>query len=266
MLTREQYEAKRQKRYERLMAAAEKAERESASSLETARNMASVIPFGQPILIGHHSERRDRNYRGRIENKFRRGFELMQKAEEYRSRAGAAANNDAIMSDDPDATDKLAERLAELEKQQALYKAINKAHTAYMKNPASLDKSELDEGTKNMIRNYKPAYSWELHPIAPFQLTNLSANIRRLKERAALVAKKQSMRDEDIEKNGIRIEGRPSENRLRVFYPGRVDMETYKLLKQHGFRPLRSEGEGAFSAYYNNNSYYFVKTHILNKG
>ena len=25
----------------------------------------SVIPFGQPILIGHHSEKRDRNYRRR---------------------------------------------------------------------------------------------------------------------------------------------------------------------------------------------------------
>ena len=49
---------------------------------------------------------------------------------------------------------------------------------------------------------------------------------------------------------------------IRVFYPGRVDLNTYKALKQHGFRVLRSEGEGAFSAYYNNNAAYFVKTYI----
>ena len=50
--------------------------RDDADRLHTdARDMASIIPFGQPILVGHHSEKRDRNYRGRIHKKFERSFE-----------------------------------------------------------------------------------------------------------------------------------------------------------------------------------------------
>ena len=60
----------------------------------------------------------------------------------------------------------------------------------------------------------------------------------------------------------VTIEYAPGENRVRIRYPGRVDGETFRLLRQHGFRVLRSEGEGVFSAYYNNNALYFVKVHI----
>ena len=76
MLTQEEYDTKRQARYERLLKAAERASMESQSLHNQAHEMASVIPFGQPILIGHYSEGRDRRYRARIENKFRKGFEL----------------------------------------------------------------------------------------------------------------------------------------------------------------------------------------------
>lgn len=265
MLTKEEYERKRQARYERLIAAAEKAGAASAQSLKDARAMADVIPFGQPILVGHHSEKRDRNYRGRIENKYRRGFELAQKAEEYRSRAASVEANTAIYSDDPEATEKISDKLADMLKEQAIYKAVNAAHKKYLKDPASLDKSDLPDEWKNTIRNYTPQYSWEPHPIPPYRLTNLSANIRRMKQRAAVVEKKQAMQDEDFEINGIRVEGRPGENRIRLYYPARVDRETFDLLRRHGFRVLRSAGEGAFSAYYNNNARYFVQTHVRKK-
>lgn len=259
MYTREEYEAKRQARYERLLAASEKAGKEGESLRNQAHSMADVIPFGQPILVGHYSEGRDRRYRTRIENKFRKGFELMERANELRSRAESAQENTSIFSDDPDATDKLGDKVAKLEEQQALYKAINKAHAAYLKDPASLDKFDLEEGVKKLIREYKPEYSWEPHPIAPFTLTNLSATIRTAKKRAELVEKKQAIPDKDEEINGVKIEWRAGENRIRIFYPGRVDLDTFKKLKQHGYRVLRTAGEGAFSAYYNNNAAYYVK-------
>lgn len=256
-MTREEYEAKRQARYERLTKAAERAERESEQSLTQARSMASVIPFGQPILIGHHSERRDRNYRGRIENKFRKGFDLMNKAQEFKSRAEAAANNDAIYSDDPDAGEKLNDKLERLLELQARYKAINAAHAKYLKNPASLDKCDLSEADKITIKKYVPEYSWTPHPIPPYRLTNLSATIRTAKKRAEQVEKKQAIPDKDEEINGIKIEWRASDNRIRVIYPARVDLATFKKLRSHGYRTTKEEG--VFSAYYNNNAAYFVK-------
>jgi hypothetical protein len=86
--------------------------------------MASVIPFGQPILVGHHSERRDRNYRGRIHSTYGKAFALQKAAEEAERKANTTSN--AISSDDPDAPDKLAERIATLEERQAVMVATNK--------------------------------------------------------------------------------------------------------------------------------------------
>lgn len=262
MLTKEEYEAKRAARYQRLIKAAARAEQESESALGTARQMAEVIPFGQPMLTDHYSFKRDSNYRAKIQNKYRRGFELMQKADELKSRAASMEANDAIYSDDPEAVDKLESKLESLLELQARYKAINSAHAKYIKNPASLEKSDLSEADKKLIKEWQPAYAFEKHPIQPYQLTNLSARIRAAKQRAEQVEKKQAMKDEDFEVNGIRIEGRPSENRIRVYYPARVDAETFALLRRYGFRALRSEGDGAFSAYYNNNAVYFIKTYI----
>ena len=57
--------------------------------------MASAIPFGQPILVGHHSEGRDRRYRDRIHNTFGKAFATMDKADYYEERpprSGAAAS------------------------------------------------------------------------------------------------------------------------------------------------------------------------------
>jgi hypothetical protein len=115
MYTQEEYNQRRQDRLERLQAAADKAATESAATWKQASLMASVIPFGQPILVGHHSEQRDRNYRARIESKHRKGYELYQKAEYYRERAQGVESNTAIFSDDPSATDQLTARIAELE-------------------------------------------------------------------------------------------------------------------------------------------------------
>ena len=74
------YEIKKQARIDRLRERADKARKEASSRYETARKMGSVIPMGQPILVGHHSEKRDRNYRARIDTNYRKGYEAGEKA------------------------------------------------------------------------------------------------------------------------------------------------------------------------------------------
>lgn len=246
------YNAKRSARIERLKARAAKTQAESTSRLARARSMASVIPFGQPILVGHYSEGRDRRYRAKIENNYRKGFEAMEKAKEIESRIESAENNDAIYTEDPQAPEKIVSKLEELEALQARYKAINKAHAAYLKNPASLEKADLSEGDKKLIREWNPAYSFEKHPIQPYTLTNLSANIRRLKQRAQVVEKMQTAETTEKDVNGIKIEFAPNENRVRIHFNARVENDIYKKLKQAGFRHAPSQGKFTFSAYYNN--------------
>ena len=53
---RNRYESRQDARRERLLAASAIAEAEAGNLHARARSMSSVIPMGQPILVGHHSE------------------------------------------------------------------------------------------------------------------------------------------------------------------------------------------------------------------
>jgi len=74
-------------RYEDL---AEKNRTVGRELLDEAHKMAEIIPFGQPIQVGHHSEKSDRNYRARIHNKMGKGFKALETAEYYDHRAAAS--------------------------------------------------------------------------------------------------------------------------------------------------------------------------------
>ncbi len=52
--------------------------------------IADNIPFGQPILIGHHSERRARKDAERIKNSMRKAIKLWETSEYWASRAAGA--------------------------------------------------------------------------------------------------------------------------------------------------------------------------------
>jgi len=68
------YEAKQAARKARYQERAGQAMQQSDAVAAQASQMASVIPMGQPILVGHHSERSDRRYRERISRSFEKSF------------------------------------------------------------------------------------------------------------------------------------------------------------------------------------------------
>ena len=105
-------------RAERMGARAERASAEADRRFGTADAIGSGIPFGQPILVGHHSERRHRAALDKIHSNMDKGVEAhqeSQRAEAARARAERAASGDV----NPDA---LARRIdtneAELRKIQ----------------------------------------------------------------------------------------------------------------------------------------------------
>ena len=77
-------------RAERMKDRAGAAESRSNSLYKHAHTMADGIPFGQPILVGHYSEGRDRRFRERISRTFERAFEEGDKAKYYEGRAATA--------------------------------------------------------------------------------------------------------------------------------------------------------------------------------
>jgi protein-L-isoaspartate O-methyltransferase len=65
-----------------------------ASDAESARKAVSAIadniPFGQPILVGHHSEKHARRDAQKIENGMRRAVKMWEQAEYWKQRAAGA--------------------------------------------------------------------------------------------------------------------------------------------------------------------------------
>src|SRR3546814_15322239 len=114
------YEEKQGERRERLLAAADKAEARADQAYRRAdlREEVSGIPFGQPILVGHHSERRHRRTIARAEAAMGRAVAESKRADELRRKA-ASVGTAGISSEDPEAGEKIADKVVRLEAKQA---------------------------------------------------------------------------------------------------------------------------------------------------
>jgi hypothetical protein len=229
------YEQRRAARVSALNRAAERTTTESERRLTTARSMANCIPFGQPIMIGHHSEQRDRRFRAKIDHNYRTGFALMDKAKEYRRRAQSAAANTAISSDDPEAVTKIAARIAELEAQRAHMKQANRIiQNKKLTNEqkiAALRQMGQPTPEALLVADFAGRIGF-----ADYQLTNSSANIRRLKQRLAELARKAEDKPSTTQLDGLRIEENVEDNRLRLFFDGKPGKEMIDHLKRYGFK------------------------------
>jgi uncharacterized protein DUF3560 len=121
------YRERREARADRLEGWAEKRATRAEAGWEQANTMADAIPFGQPILVGHHSEKRDRNYRARIAGKMDRALEDQRKAESMAGRAGniRVQVEHAVYSDDEGAVEALEVKVAGLEAERQRIKDYN---------------------------------------------------------------------------------------------------------------------------------------------
>lgn len=246
------YEAKIEARRERLLALADKMQAASDAAYRRARDMASVIPMGQPILVGHYSEKRDRNYRARIWRTQGRCVELQKKAEYYRGLA-AGVGNGGISSDDPEAVVKLREELAKLENLQRMMKLANAAIRREKKNGEPAQLSAImkvlgcDESRARKL--LAPDFCGRIG-FADYQLKNNGANIRRIEARIASLARRPTELVERELEGGIRWREDPDENRLMLIFPGKPPASTREVLKKNGFR--WSPTNGAWQRQLNN--------------
>jgi hypothetical protein len=219
------YETKIENRRQQLEERAERLRKEGEARVQRARDMASIIPFGQPILVGHHSEKGDRAYRGRIRGNFEKGFALQKAAGEAEARA-AAVGSGGISSDDPDAVAKLSAQLAEAE---ALQEAMKARNVAWRK--AGNKAGRQADGT------------WVDPPCASYQLSNNSANIARIKLRIEQLKKAATQEHKEVERqDGLKIIENVEANRIQIVFPDKPAEPVRAILKSNGFRWAPSEG------------------------
>ncbi len=250
-----EHEQRQEDKRQRYLDLAEKAEA-AIEPINTTFQQLNACMNGQPILVGHHSEKRHRRDLDRQDKRLSRMVELDKKAKYYRDKA-AGVGTGGISSDDTDAIDKLAAKLAGRETLQARMKAVNSAHRAYLKNPASMDTSKLSDDDKALVKMYQPAYSWEPHPFPPYRLSNNNANIKRIKTRIAELEKASDQTTTETEQSGVKVVENAEENRIQLIFDGKPSDEVRQSLKRHGFRWSRRNT--AWQRHLNNNGRWAVK-------
>ena len=222
------YRERREARADRLRDWAGKRETSAAANAVRASEMASVIPFGQPILVGHHSERRDRNYRDRIGRTMDRAIEDSRKAESMRSRADGIESqlDQSIYSDDPDAVERLEERIAELEAQRDRFKA----HNREMRKPGACD-HPADCDCRSL---FPRVCDCKRHPLPGYVLSNLSGNIKRNRDRLEAVKIDRLRADRCRDAGGVIVEP-AGDGYVCVTFAEKPAREILEALKGAGF-------------------------------
>jgi phospholipid N-methyltransferase len=84
---------------------------DSTRAFAAVKELADGIPLGQPILVGHHSERHARRDAAKIENGMRKAVKMWETAEYWQQRAQGALDN-AAYKERPDVR---ARRIARIE-------------------------------------------------------------------------------------------------------------------------------------------------------
>lgn len=179
------YRERREARAERLREWAEKREAKSEAAFGKAEQISSVIPMGQPILVGHHSEGRHRRDIGRIESGMRKGIEHSKMAARHSERASNIESQleRSIYSDDPDAVEALEARIESLEAERSRVKAYNASC-----RKGAPDTSLLDESQRKQLASLLKIGSVFIGKGGQFpsyHLQNLGGNINRNKKRLA---------------------------------------------------------------------------------
>jgi hypothetical protein len=179
------YRERRARRADRLREWADKRRRKSEAAFTRARTIADGIPLGQPILVGHHSERHHRRDVARIDSGMRAGVEHQQMAASMSSRAAEIDRQAeaAIYTDDPDAIEQLRSRIADLEARRERMKAINKTirrgpgwEARIVPPLTEAERADLTSIAHAWAGVYKPGYP-------PYALQNLAGNITRQRKR-----------------------------------------------------------------------------------
>lgn len=235
------YEAKQEARRERLERAAERAERLADAAHARSDSYVAGIPLGQPILVGHHSEKAHRRALEKSWNAMGRSVELRKAAERYRGMA-ASVGAAGISSDDPEAVAQLREQLVPLVALQERMKKTNAIIRRMKANPAACILTLQAEGfaAGTAARLLEPDFCGRFG-FPDYSLTNNRANIKRIEGRIAeLLARPTEGTEREV--GEVRVVEDVGSNRLRLYFKGKPSERARTILKRNGFKWAPSEG------------------------
>lgn len=223
--------------------------KKAAVAFKGVEEIADRIPLGQPILVGHHSERKARKDQDRIHAGMRRGVEHNDMARRHEQRAaGLEAQLDrSVFSDDADAIEQLEARIAEREVARDRGKRINAAwrkagkpdpldHEVWAVFAAKVgteDAALAERGLRHQRRADVPGlFSWA----KPYDPKYDGANIRRDRERIEEVKRRQATADKAEAAGGVLVTYHGADGGwCRVTFAEKPDREILNALRSAGY-------------------------------
>jgi len=169
-----------------------------------------------------------------------------KKTDYYANKARSIEENNAISSDDPDALEKLEQKLNVLEKHQEFMKTANRFikknnKEAFLKLEGATQQLWLELTTPDFVnRTGYPSY----------QLTNNNANIRRIKERLKILNEVSNKTTNEKTIKGIKVIENVEANRIQLIFPDVPSKEVRERLKKE-FRFIWCPSENAWQRFLN---------------
>ncbi|NOI35729.1 DUF3560 domain-containing protein [Vibrio cyclitrophicus] len=234
------YQERQEAKRDRLEERAAKAEAVSNERFNTASTLGKMLPFGQPILVGHHSEAKHRKHAESINTNMRKSVEAQDKAE-YLSRRADSVGSGGIASDDPEAVEKLKKKLEGLIKSHELMKAVNKiVRSSHMTEEDKIEylvntHGQTEERAKKLLR---PCEFFGKFGFDTYALQNSNANIRTTRKRLEHL---EALHNEaplqgNGEAMGTAWDLYEEEGRIKFSFDGIPAEEVRKKLKSNGFK------------------------------
>ncbi|GIU51492.1 hypothetical protein TUM4438_41300 [Shewanella sairae] len=233
------YQERIESKRERLEERANKAAAESDRYYSASKSLASLIPFGQPILVGHHSEKRARRHADKIFNDMGKSVAASEKADYLAGKAASIGSN-GIASDDPEAITKLKAKLAGLERAQETMKAINKVVRS--KHMSDADKIEYMEQSHQLTNRQaqellKGDFCGRVG-FASYQLSNNNATITTTKQRIADLETLHNQKPLAVKGciDGLAWELFEEDGRIKITFDDKPSEEIRNLIKNYAFK------------------------------
>ena len=161
-------------------------------------------------------------------------------------------DNRVISSDDPNAIQKLQDKLEMCEKSQKYMKEVN----AYYRKNGTCEGFPGMEAARaaRLDESVRQAYSWDKQPFPSYALTKNSAEIRRLKQRIEKLTVNQEVGFVGWTFDGGEVVANSEENRLQILFDEKPDEQKRSALKGNGFK--WSPSQGAWQRQLNDNAIY----------
>jgi len=221
-------------RQDRIDSRSDRLRKEASGHFRRADQISERFYMGQPILVGHHSERGARRDQEKMHNAMRSGIALNDAA----NKVASVTPSTAVLATDADGIEIMQARLEKAEAQQAQWKAINAM--VRKGDRAGLAAKGLGEATIKEL--FTPQWG-DRGPIGmpAYLLSNNNANIRRMRERLGQLQRATKLEYRSRMVGDVEVVEDPETMRIKLIFPGKPSPAVIAILKKNAFRWAPSE-------------------------